>query len=87
MAIRTRLLDRAGGWLDRRLARQWEKLNAEFERDLEKRPTIDEIDQDARRLRARMKLESMSPWSHPTARPYDDVMDTIARIEQERGRP
>lgn len=94
MRIWTRFTDRLGAWLDRRLARQFEKLNAELEEwGEEKRAEGErarEILIDAamagQRLRARERATA-TPWSHPTAKPFDDVMDTIARIEQERGRP
>jgi hypothetical protein len=89
MSIWKRLRDRIGAALDRRLVRQWEALEKELEERLAEDRQAREVLIDAalagQRLRAREQAAEKR-WSHPTARPIDDVMDAIARIERERGR-
>jgi hypothetical protein len=72
MGIWTRLTDRLGAWLDRRLARQWAELEAALTEQraeaAKARPTLAEITLATEQLRAGIeaqKLTAETPWSHP----------------------
>jgi hypothetical protein len=86
MRIWKRLTDRLGEWLDRRLARQWAELEATLEEELAEKAKAREVLIEAalagQRLRAREAAET--PWSHPKARPIDDIAAAIARAERDR---
>jgi hypothetical protein len=89
MSIWTRLRERIGAALNRQLARQWEALEKELEERLAEDRQAREVLIDAalagQRLQARERAAE-TRWSHPTARPYDDIAETIARVERGRGK-
>ena len=90
MSIWTRLREQIGAAVDRQLARQWAALEKELDvrlaEDRQAREVLIDAALAGQRLRAREKAAE-TPWSHPTARPFEHIAEQFARIERDRGKP